>query len=153
MTQAKGFLLAALCVLAALVAAAPARAQNCSTVCSNYIQGECSEHTTTCNYAPPKPNFGAIAYGPTSKAWGYSFGWGSQTEAQSAAMKQCGARAKDCEVAVWYQRDCGAVVSDTGTDYYWGVGDGTPAAVTQAQQACKKGGGKTCHPEVAECSR
>ncbi len=154
MRHGKGFLLAAPCVVAALAAVAPARAQVCTTTCSAYIQGECSENTTTCTTPPPpKPNFGAIAYGPTSKAWGYSFGWDSQAQAESTAMKSCAGNGNDCEVAVWYQRECGAVVSDSGTTYYWGVGDGTGAAVSEAQSTCKKDGGKICHPEVAECSR
>lgn len=154
MKQGKGILLIALCFGAVLAVAAPAEAQEeCVTTCDEYDQGQCVMERHTCTYEPSKPNFGAIAYGPTSKAWGYSYGWDSEAQAENAAVANCAQHGNDCEVAVWYQRQCAAVVSDAGATYYWGLGDGTPAAVAKAQKTCAQDGGKICHPEVAECSR
>jgi Domain of unknown function (DUF4189) len=53
-------------------------------------------------------------------------------------MTNCAQYGNDCEVAVWYQRQCAAVVSDAGATYYWGLGDGTPAAVAEAQTPARK---------------
>jgi hypothetical protein len=142
---------AACCVLLWLVVTAQAQ---CSTVCSNYIEGECSEHTTTCAApAPARPNFGAIAYGRKSGAWGYSYDYDSQAQAEHAAMQNCAKNGDDCEVMVWYQRECGAVASAAGDAAYWGVGDGTGDAGAKALASCKKDGGKNCKIEVEECSR
>ncbi|HEX3972356.1 MAG TPA: DUF4189 domain-containing protein [Stellaceae bacterium] len=147
------FVIAALFFGALLWFAASAQAQ-CSTVCSNYIQGECSEHTTTCaNPAPASPNFGAIAYGAKSGAWGYSYNWNTRKQAEDNALANCKKNASDCEVQVWYQRECGAVVSADGGDVYWGTGDGTGAAGGNALASCKKDGGKNCTIKVEQCSR
>jgi hypothetical protein len=151
MKQATGILAVVLGVLLWLAASAHAQ---CSTVCSNYIQGECSEHTTTCAApAPPKPAYGAIAYGRKSGAWGSSDHWGSEAKAESVAMSNCKKNGDDCEVMVWYERKCGAVASAKGDAAYWGLGDGEGAANENALASCEKDGGKDCKIEVAECSR
>ncbi|HEV8015918.1 MAG TPA: DUF4189 domain-containing protein [Stellaceae bacterium] len=142
---------AAFCVLLWLAVTAQAQ---CSTVCSNYIEGECSEHTTTCAApAPPRPDYGAIAYGRKSGAWGYSYNWDTKEDAENNALKNCAANGDDCEVTVWYQHECGAVASAAGDAAYWGVGDGTGDAGANALASCKKDGGKNCKIEVAQCSR
>ena len=83
-------LLHTLFVLAAFAGFAPARAQVCTTICSNYIEGQCSEHTQTCTTpSAPRPSYGAIAYGRKSQAFGYSFHWDSQAEAERTAMQNC----------------------------------------------------------------
>lgn len=53
--------------------------------------------------------YGAIAYSPTSKAYGWAKDYGSQIEAENAAMNECYKRAGDCRVAVWFVNACGAV--------------------------------------------
>jgi hypothetical protein len=132
---------------------ASAQAQ-CTTTCSNYIQGECSEHTTTCaNPAPASPNYGAIAYDRKSGAWGYSYNWDTRQQAENNALANCKKNSRNCEVMVWYQRECGAVVSAAGNNAYWGTGDGTGAAGQNALASCRKDGGKDCKIEVEQCSR
>lgn len=134
--------------------ATSAQAQ-CTTTCSNYVEGECSEHTTTCaNPAPVSPNFGAIAYDRKTGAWGYSYNWNTQREAEDNALAQCKKNdGPDCEVMVWYQRECGAVASADGDEAYWGTGDGEGAAGANALASCKRDGGKNCNIQVEECSR
>ena len=53
--------------------------------------------------------YGAIAYSPTSKAYGWAKDFGTQTEAENAAMNECYKRAGDCRVAVWFVNACGSV--------------------------------------------
>lgn len=145
---------AAVGALIAAIVAAQAQIQSCSTMCSRYDQGECVEETQTCQtVAPPRPNYGAIAYGRKSGAWGYSYSWDTREQAEKVAMKNCADNGDDCEVMVWYQRACGAVASAAGDNAYWGVGDGTGDAGAKALASCKKDGGKNCKIEVEQCSR
>lgn len=164
MRQGKGIaavaigVLFALGVLLALTAGRPARAQiPCSTVCTNYIQGQCSQYTHySCNGSGttgPAASYGAIAYGVTSGAWGSSYKWGSRAKAESSAMKSCAEHGNDCEVIVWFDRKCGAVATGDGTNTFWGLGDSEATARTAAQDNCAKGGGKQCEIQAAECSK
>ena len=138
----------------AVLMGAVARGQVCSESCSEYDQGTCVAHTTTCTTpAPPPPAYGAIAYGRTSMAWGYSDHWPSQSKAESVAKQNCAAHGSDCEIMVWYKNMCGAVASADGNGAYWGLGDGVGAARGAALSKCAKGGGKNCTIQVAECSR
>lgn len=154
MNQARGIAAVALGLLAALAAGTPARAQVCSTMCSMYVSGQCVEYTQTCE-TPTRPahSYGAIAYGSKSQAWGYSYNWDSREKAERVAMQNCAQRAKDCEVAVWYDFKCGAVAAGGGAGYFWGVGDGAGEARTEALNKCEKGGGKGCAIQVSQCSR
>ena len=69
------------------------------------------------------------------------------------ALQNCAAHGKDCEVMVWFEFKCGAVVSGKGTSAYWGLGDGAGAARADALGKCTKdGGGKACAVQVSECS-
>ncbi len=144
-----------LAVWLALGAGAPAWAQVCHEECSDYYEGQCSQYTTTCtNPEPPKPSYGAIAYGRKSQVYGYSYGWGDQDKAESVAMENCAKNGKDCEVMVWFDRKCGAVAARSdSTIAYWGLGDGAGAANSQAMSQCAKDGGKSCEVKVSHCSR
>lgn len=156
MRQARGFAAAALGVLLALTASAPARAL-CfnSTMCSRYDQGQCVEYTThSCpNPPPPPPSYGAIAYGRASGAWGSSYRWDSQAKAESVAMRNCAEHGDDCEVMVWFKEKCGAVASGEGTTAFWGLGDSDGQARADAQSKCVNGGGKACEVQVSQCSK
>lgn len=153
MRQAKGIATAA--VAAAITLAASASAQACVSGCSNYIQGQCSQWTTCTPGPSPSvsmPSYGAIAYGRTSRAWGDSYHWGSQAKAESVALKNCEQHGNDCEVMVWFDRRCGAVVSGEGTAAYWGVGRSDRQARAIAQKQCTDDGGKNCEVQVWRCS-
>jgi serine/threonine-protein kinase len=141
-------------VFLALLACGAARAEVCTTTCSAYNQGECVEHTQTCtNPTPPPPNYGAIAYGRKSGAWGESYGWDSEGKAEGVAMGDCAEHGKDCEVMVWFRNECGAVASAKGDKAYWGIGDGEGAARGNALANCKKDGASDCEIEASQCSR
>jgi hypothetical protein len=137
-----------------LAANAPAKAQCFG--CNRYDQGRCVEYRTCTPGVPgssgPSASYGAIAYGRTSKAWGYSYRWGSRAKAERAAMKNCAQHGNDCEVMVWFNRKCGAVASGDGTDAFWGLGDSEAQARASAQKECEKGGSTACEVQVAHCS-
>ena len=130
-----------------------AQAQVCQTICSNYVEGECSEHTTTCSTpAQSSASWGAIAYSRTTGSYGYSFSWGSQSKAESVALQNCTKNAKDCEATVWFNHQCGAVSSDAGPTAFWGLGKTVSQARAAAQSQCMKGGRKGCEVQVSTCS-
>ena len=130
-----------------------AQAQVCQTTCSNYIEGQCSEHTTTCSTpAGPTASWGAIAYSCTTGSYGDSFSWGSQSKAESVALQNCTKNAKDCEATVWFNHQCGAVSSDPGPTAFWGLGNTVSQARAAAQSRCMKGGRKGCEVQASTCS-
>jgi hypothetical protein len=145
-------------LLALLPASPPARAA-CSTTCSDYYEGKCSQHTTTCSNDDSSSgrggsdSYGAIAYGRTSTAWGTSYRWDSQSKAEGVALKNCKAHGDDCEPLVWYKNQCGAVAASDASDAFWGLGDTKRLASAQAEQKCEAAGGMNCAVQTAECSR
>jgi hypothetical protein len=148
-------------MLALAARIAPAQAQTCQERCTEWdADGACIGHIFDCPtgvapFSSPKPttHFGAIAYGPKSGAYGYSFSWDTQAQAESTAMKNCAQNGNDCEVAVWFGQQCGAVVSDVGTNYYWGLGKTSALAVADAKKTCAKQGGRICQTKVSQCSQ
>jgi hypothetical protein len=156
MRQARGIAAMTLGVLFALTAGAPAWAYSCW----RYVEGQCVEY----RYDDPSPSapgaphapahsYGAIAYGPTSGAWGYSHSWGSQAKAESVAKKNCAQHGNDCEVMVWFERKCGAVASGEDAAAFWGLGDSDGQARADAQNKCVQGSGKGCEVQVSQCSK
>jgi hypothetical protein len=154
MRQAIGIAATALGVVVALTAGPPTWAQNCYTMCADYYEGKCIKYEQTCTTSPsaPAPSYGAIAYGRTSRAWGYSNKWSSQAKAESVAVQNCAPRGNDCEVMVWFEHKCGAVASGQGTAAFWGVGNSDSQARAEAQSKCVSGGGGVCKVEVSQCS-
>ena len=139
--------------LAVLVTVTAQAQQTCTTSCGRYESGQCVEDLKICTPLPaPGPSYGAIAYGHTSKAFGYSFNWGSQAKAESVATQNCAQHGNDCEVMVWFDRRCGAVAAGQGTDAFWGLGNNDSQAQADAKNKCLKGGGKNCEVKVSRCS-
>src|SRR5208282_5126138 len=160
MRQARGIAAAALGVLLALAAGAPARVQAyCANECKRIDpkQGYCIEYgpvSPGCTEpSAPAASYGAIAYGRTSGAWGSSHSWGSEAKAESVAMQNCAEHGDDCEVMVWFKQKCGAVASGEGTTAFWGLGDSDGQARADAQSKCVNGGGKACEVQVSQCSK
>jgi hypothetical protein len=150
-----GFLAGSLTLLAASL---PASAI-CSTTCSDYYEGKCSQHTTTCSNDDTSSgrgssdSYGAIAYGRHSTAWGYSYRWGNQAKAEDEALRQCRGNGDDCESIVWYKNQCGAVAASDADDAFWGLGGTKDKAGAVAKQKCDDAGGVNCAVQVAQCSR
>ena len=139
--------------LGVLIAVGAQAQQTCTTTCGRYESGQCVEDLKTCTPLPaPGPSYGAIAYGRTSKAWGYSHNWGSQGKAESVAMQNCAQHSDDCEVMVWFDRRCGAVAAGEGATAFWGLGNNVGQAQGEAKNKCLNGGGKVCEVKVSQCS-
>jgi hypothetical protein len=145
----------ALAVVAVAVTALPAQAQVCTTTCDEYDQGTCVTERTTCTTPePPKPDFGAIAYDTATGAWGESYHWENRDKAESVALQNCqDNKGTDCQVMVWFDRNCGAVAVDDDGNAYWALGDGEGAARENAIGKCNAGGSKDCAVQASECSR
>ena len=146
----------ALWTLLWLAASTSARAQVCSEYCGMYVEGRCVEYRQSCTTpeAPPRPSFGAIAYGRSDGSWGSSYHWGSQQKAEKVAIDTCAKQgAKDCEVQVWFDRRCGAIVAGEDRIIVWGVDETEGGARGDAQKKCASAGNKACQMLASACSR
>ncbi|MBV9551943.1 MAG: DUF4189 domain-containing protein [Alphaproteobacteria bacterium] len=140
-----------------MAAATRVEAQECSTHCGRYEQGQCVEYVQTCSTpgAPARgaaPSYGAIAYGRSSQAWGYSYRWSSRARAESEALKNCQDHGDDCEIMVWFEHKCGAVAAGD-SDAFWGLGGSEKLAEADAQGKCAAAGSNKCDVQVSRCSR
>jgi hypothetical protein len=95
-------------------------------------------------------DYGAIAYSPSTGAYGYSNGYGSRGSAERAAMRNCRANGSGCQTALWFQSACGAVAK--GPDG-WGSGWAASKAGAQSQAiaSCRQYSG-SCRIVVWSCS-
>ncbi|MDP7725182.1 DUF4189 domain-containing protein [Mycobacterium sp. TY814] len=85
---------------------------------------------------PHVMRYGAIAYSPSSGAWGTSRGYQVKSQAEQVALAQCGVN--DCRVIISFNL-CGAVAFD-GANYQGGTGLSRQAAEQDAMN--RLGGGK-----------
>jgi hypothetical protein len=141
--------------MAGILLASAAQAQICTSTCARYESGQCVEQMHFCHDAPSAPahSYGAIAYGRKSGAYGYSFSWADRKKAEATAMRNCGQHGDDCEVAIWFDRRCGAVSADAGPTEFWGLGMDISAARADAMNKCRKTGSKSCEIQASQCSR
>lgn len=95
-------------------------------------------------------DFGAIAYSPTSGAYGYSYAFGSRGEAERAAVRKCRTNGSGCQTAIWFQNACGAVAKGPGG---WGSGWATSrqGAYAKALASCQQYS-QQCKVLVWSCS-
>jgi len=98
-------------------------------------------------------SWGAIAFSPSTGAWGDSARYGSRAVAELRALAGCAKQARDCTVAVWFTHQCGAVASGKAGIWAGGLGRTQPAASSDAIADCLKRGGKTCETQHTVCSR
>jgi hypothetical protein len=96
--------------------------------------------------------FGAIAYSPTSRFWGESFGWGSQRSAERRAMKECSSDAENCQVGVSFYGQCGAIADDANGVWGAGLGRTPQEAVRDAMETCTSNNGKNCELQRVTCT-
>ena len=155
MKKLKGETLLRLMALVMLTAQGSARAEVCHSECGQYIEGRCVKYVERCtdDNALPSPRYGAIAYDRHSGAYGYSYNWESRIKAEAVAMRNCEQQGSDCEVMVWFDRQCGAVAANgDGGAAYWGLGDTKNAAKAAALRKCERAHGERCEVKVARCS-
>jgi hypothetical protein len=102
---------------------------------------------------PNATGFGAIAFSPSQRTWGDSYGYNTRDGASRRALKECtDQNLKDCQVAVAFYRECGAVASDDSG--VWGAGTGSTAqlAAQDATMACKGNKGQDCEIDRVTCT-
>jgi hypothetical protein len=76
----------------------PARA-DCIDECASAWGGYATENAQLCmrlQCSKSEGNYGAIAYGRTSGAYGYSYSWDSEAKAESVAMQNCAVQVTQC---------------------------------------------------------
>lgn len=95
-------------------------------------------------------NYGAIAYSPSTGAWGRSWDYRTRRTAERRAMRHCRRRARDCRV-LWFRNACGAVA--VGRNGGWGSAWGRTknAAFRNARAQCRRYDGG-CRVRVWQCT-
>ena len=130
--------------------------KSCDWVCAEWKNGGCVRKERKCfgeDEYIPSPNFGAIAYGKTKKSYGTSYKWASRAKAESMALKKCSEYENDCEIAVWFRNQCGAVVTRSDSQlYYWGLGNTEGEAKSVAMKECTKNNGQKCEVLISQCA-
>lgn len=79
--------------------------------------------------------YGAIATNEDG-AWGYTYNYPSQAQAESAALSECGK--SDCILRVTFKNACGAV-AESNSHLGWGWGEDRAEAEAQAISGCGRG--------------
>jgi hypothetical protein len=82
-------------------------------------------------------NYGAIAYSPSTKTYGWSYDYPSRGAAESEALSKCRMKAKDCIVPLWFRNSCGALAIGSGG---WGTAQAPErsGAEHQAMAMCRR---------------
>jgi hypothetical protein len=114
----------------------------------------CRQVETTCESTCRQRNqksYGAIAYSAKDKAWGWSHGWNSQSQAEKVALDNCSQHGSECKAIVWYYNGCGAVAAD-GNTVTWGQDSFQKKAEQSALDKCTRAGGKQCAIKTSQCS-
>lgn len=154
----------ALACLALALPATPARADcvddcEAATYCDStmHASGECNDKLNQCYQLECNKSteaFGAIAYGPDSQAFGYSYDSPDTDSASSVAMTNCKKHGDDCRLVLNFSNSCGAVAAvDNSGGFDIGQGATKDQAQFNAVAACKKrGGGDNCQVQVWSCA-
>ncbi|PHP66045.1 hypothetical protein CSC94_15660 [Zhengella mangrovi] len=81
--------------------------------------------------------YGAIAYSPSSGAWGYWYDANSQGAANSNAMAACRKHGRGCKVVTHFHNACGAVYAGSNG---WGAdwGNSRNQAERKAARRCSQ---------------
>lgn len=102
-------------------------------------------------------SFAAVAYSPSSAAWGWAFDYSSRNEAERRALDECGNNATDCRVGSSARDDlCFTLAegetSNGGKALGWAKGINRSEARQSAVQSCRQYG-SGCLPVKETCSR
>lgn len=122
--------------------------------------GLCTMKGTGFQFPAPSPAFvgewyASIAKSTTSAAWGASWHYASQAEADQAALANCNkGGVTDCKVDIGDVNNCLSLAESP--DGAWGVGRSGLSradAIHVATEYCQKYGGKSCVAQVSVCGR
>lgn len=99
-------------------------------------------------------SFGAIAYSPSTDAYGYSYGQTSQGQAEDYAMSECrrAGGSGGCEIAIWFKNACGALAADGKGAYGTDWAETKAEAESKAIDYCRRYTSETCEIRRTVCS-
>lgn len=126
--------------------------------CSLNYSGACSSALSDCSVVctgSRGPAFGAIAYGKTSGAFGYSYQFADAEAAADFAMKNCAEGGDDCEVAVTFEDACAALAvgkKDGEATATAIVASSETDAKSRALADCTAGDAEGCEIAAWSCS-
>ena len=123
--------------------------------CDAVNQRDCDQHRTQCSIRcrnQRATNFGAIAYGERSRAFGYSFDHDSAAAADRVALTACKKRGDDCKVVASFSNACAALASGTQDKFAFAKAVTRKQAEADALAACVKNAGGKCEIEVWTCA-
>ncbi len=86
-------------------------------------------------------SYGAIAIDIKTGAYGFSYGFGNQADAEVNALRYCrkkSSRKNSCQVATWYHNACGAVAESKKKDWGAAWGNSKAEAARKALRVCGK---------------
>jgi hypothetical protein len=85
-------------------------------------------------------NYGAIAYSPSTKAYGWSYDYPSRGAAEREALSGCRAKASDCIIPLWFRNACGALaIGPNGYGTAWATE--RSSAERRALDVCRRNSG------------
>ena len=91
--------------------------------------------------------YGAVAINVATGNTGYSYDYGTRSEAEERALRECGS---NCEIALWIENTCGAVsYSKKHKIYGWAWGDDSWQIERDSVKEC---GESDCVLEVSLCT-
>lgn len=123
--------------------------------CDAVNQRDCDLHRTQCSIRcrnQRATNFGAIAYGERSHAFGYSFDQDSAAAAERVAMTNCRKNGEDCKLAASFTNACAAVASGAKDKFAVVQAGSRKQAEADALAACAKSADGKCEIEVWTCA-
>ena len=146
-----------------LLAAAPAAPASADCLrdcwnekhCDAVNQRDCDWHRTQCSIRcrnQRATNFGAIAYGERSHAFGYSFDQDSAAAAERVATVNCRKNGDDCKLAASFTNTCAAVASGAKDKFAVAQAKSRKQAEADALTACAKSADGKCEIEVWTCA-
>lgn len=148
-------------VILAVLGLQPAAHADCvsecqaSTYCDSTMGSECGRRLNDC-YLRECNNrstisHGAIAYGRSSQAWGYSHGMANAQAADRKALANCRSHGNDCAIVASFSSGCAAVAAGAGPGYAMSLGKTEEAAQAQALKSCRGNGIGSCEIQVWSC--
>lgn len=127
-----------------------------SLPCVALAQG--SAERMACEYAEWRHDggarYGAIAYDPATRSFGWSYRWGTRALAEQRALQECrAAGGRECLVATWFQNHCGALASSPRGAWGSTSAPSSGAAAGGALAECARyAGGERCSVLARGCS-
>ena len=116
--------------------------------CQMYLddcQDECVDSDKVANI------FGALAYDPTTRAWGLSEPSRDKDSAAQAALNLCRPNGPHCTVMANYSNTCVSVAVGKDSVVAWAEGEAIDNAQDSARDACADKGGGKCSIKQSHC--